>query len=99
MSGAGIRDRVAIVGMGCTRFAEHWDKSIDDMLVEAVEACVDSADGLGLSDVEAFWVGTKDSGQSATPRNSPTWRSRPGRTSCSAPARTSSVASRFTTTA
>ena len=64
MSGAGIRDRVAIVGMGCTRFAEHWDKSIDDMLVEAVEACVDSADGLGLADVEAFWVGTKDSGQS-----------------------------------
>ena len=64
MGGAGIRDRVAIVGMGCTRFAEHWDKSIDDMLVEAVEACVDSAEGLALSDVEAFWVGTKDSGQS-----------------------------------
>ncbi|MSV68843.1 MAG: hypothetical protein F2877_07140, partial [Actinobacteria bacterium] len=29
MASHGIRDRVAIVGMGCTRFAEHWDKSAD----------------------------------------------------------------------
>ena len=32
----GIRDRVAIVGMGCTPFGEHWDKSADDLLVDAV---------------------------------------------------------------
>lgn len=64
MTAAGICDRVAIVGMGCTRFAEHWDKSIDDLLVDAVTACVDSVPALALDDVEAFWVGTKDSGQS-----------------------------------
>lgn len=31
----GISDKVAVIGMGCTRFAEHWDKSVDDLLVEA----------------------------------------------------------------
>ena len=35
MGSHGIKDRVAIVGMGCTRFAEHWDKGLDDLLVEA----------------------------------------------------------------
>jgi acetyl-CoA C-acetyltransferase len=64
MSSAGICDRVAVVGMGCTPFGEHWDKSIDDLLVDAVTACVDSVDELDLADVDAFWVGTKDSGQS-----------------------------------
>ena len=37
MASNGIRDRVAIVGMGCTPFGEHWDKSVDDLLVDAVE--------------------------------------------------------------
>ena len=35
MGSHGIRDRVAIVGMGCTRFAEHWDKGVDDLLLDA----------------------------------------------------------------
>ena len=26
MASRGIRDRVAIVGMGCTRFGEHWNR-------------------------------------------------------------------------
>ena len=40
MSSKGIMDRVAIVGMGCTEFGEHWDKSVDDMLVDAAgDAC------------------------------------------------------------
>ena len=37
MGSHGIKDRVAIVGMGCTRFAEHWDKSLDDLLIEATD--------------------------------------------------------------
>lgn len=64
MSGPGISDRVAIIGMGCTPFGEHWSKSIDDLLVDAVGACVDSVPLMSLKDVDAFWVGTKDSGQS-----------------------------------
>ena len=31
MGSHGIKDRVAIVGMGCTRFGEHWDKGLDDL--------------------------------------------------------------------
>ena len=36
MASRGIRDRVAVVGMGCTTFGEHWDKGADDLLVDAV---------------------------------------------------------------
>ena len=52
-----IKDRVAIVGMGCTRFGTLWDKGPSDLIVEAVnEACEDA--GVELKDVEAIWVGT-----------------------------------------
>lgn len=54
-------DRVAIVGMGCTRFGEHFDKSADDLLVEACyEAFADA--GITADQVDAFWVGTQMSG-------------------------------------
>jgi acetyl-CoA C-acetyltransferase len=61
MGSHGIRDRVAIIGMGCTTFGEHWDKSADDMLVDAATAA-SSAAGIGLDDIDAFWVGTMGSG-------------------------------------
>ena len=35
MGSHGIKDRVAIVGMGCTPFGEHWDKSTDDLLIDS----------------------------------------------------------------
>ncbi len=35
MGSHGIRDRVAIVGMACTPFREHFDKSADDLMVQA----------------------------------------------------------------
>ena len=35
MGSHGIKDRVAIVGMGCTPFGEHWNKSADDLLIDA----------------------------------------------------------------
>ena len=35
MASHGIKDRVAIVGMGCTPFAEHWDKGVDDLALDA----------------------------------------------------------------
>jgi len=31
-----IRDKVAVVGAGCCKFGENWDKSPEDMIVEAV---------------------------------------------------------------
>ncbi|HMD47128.1 MAG TPA: acetyl-CoA acetyltransferase, partial [Acidimicrobiales bacterium] len=63
MTSRGIRDRVAIVGMGCTRFAEHWDKSLDDLIVEASQATFASA-GVTKDDVDAYWFGTAQSGMS-----------------------------------
>jgi acetyl-CoA C-acetyltransferase len=59
----GIRDRVAIVGMGCTRFAEHWDAGTDDLLLDATGEAFEAA-GLTKDDVDAYWVGTAQSGMS-----------------------------------
>ena len=63
MASHGIRDQVAIVGMGCTNFGEHWDKSTDDMLIESSSAALKSA-GITLDDVDAFWLGSMGSGLS-----------------------------------
>ena len=53
-----IKDRVAIVGMGCTRFGERWDKGPSDLIVEAVdEAYIDA--GVEAKDIEAIYVGTQ----------------------------------------
>ena len=43
MASNGIRDRVAIVGMGCTPFGEHWDKSASDLLVDSATEAYRSA--------------------------------------------------------
>src|SRR5437879_4679334 len=63
MASHGIKDQVAIVGMGCTRFGEHWDKSADDLLVDASEEAFASA-GVTKDDVDAYWLGTAMSGMS-----------------------------------
>lgn len=63
MASKGIKDTVAIVGMGCTRFGEHWASSTDDLLLEAVGDCLTSA-GVVRDDVDAYWLGTLNSGQS-----------------------------------
>src|SRR5437773_7912040 len=64
MASNGIRDRVASVGMGCTAFGEHWDRSIDDLLIDAVNECVTSVPGLERDAVDAYWLGTMGSGTS-----------------------------------
>lgn len=60
----GIRDAVAIVSMGCTRFGERWESSVDDLILEAVLECMADVPGTSLADVEAFWFGTLNSGES-----------------------------------
>ncbi|MFJ9562858.1 acetyl-CoA acetyltransferase [Streptomyces fuscichromogenes] len=64
MASNGIRDRVAVVGMGCTPFGEHWSRSADDLLIDAVQECFTSTPALGKDDVDAYWLGTLGSGQS-----------------------------------
>src|SRR5579862_9245902 len=63
MASTGIRDRVAIVGMGCTKFGELWDKSVDDMLIDSSQAAMQSA-GVTSDDIDAYWLGTLGSGVS-----------------------------------
>jgi acetyl-CoA C-acetyltransferase len=63
MSSNGIKDRVAIVGMGCTAFGERWDKSASDLLVEAAGEAYGSA-GVTAEQVDAYWLGTLGSGLS-----------------------------------
>src|SRR3954471_9096960 len=64
MASNGIRDKVAIVGMGCTGFGEHWDRSADDLLVDATEQCFAATPSITKEDVDAYWLGTLSSGQS-----------------------------------
>jgi len=52
----GIRDKVAIIGMGCTKFGEHWDKSADDLMVDAFVECLKDAQ-IEKKDIEAAWMG------------------------------------------
>ncbi len=63
MGSNGIKDQVAIVGMGCTNFGEHWDKSVDDMLIDASQEAYASA-GIDQDDIDAYWFGTYGSGVS-----------------------------------
>src|SRR2546428_11495820 len=55
-----IRDQVAIVGMGCCKFGENWDKDPQDMIVEAAYEAYEDA---GLEDphkqIEAVFCGAQ----------------------------------------
>jgi len=53
----GIKDKVAVIGTGCSKFGERWDAGIDDLIKEAaVEACEDA--GIVINDIQAIWFGT-----------------------------------------
>ena len=67
MGSHGIKDRVAIVGMGCTKFVEHWDKSLDDLIIDAADQCYASAGidrSSGPDPIDAYWLGTAQGGMS-----------------------------------
>ena len=70
MSSHGIKDKVAIVGMGCTTFREHWDKGADDLMIEATNEAFASA-GVVKADVDAYWLGTAQSGMSGMTLSAP----------------------------
>ncbi|MFH1381336.1 MAG: acetyl-CoA acetyltransferase [Chloroflexota bacterium] len=56
-----IKDRVAIAGMGCTKFGERWQASANDLIVEAAYEAFEDA-GIGPEDIQAAWIGTTGSG-------------------------------------
>ena len=61
MGSNGIVGKVAVVGMGCSRFGERWDASTEDLILEAYGECLDGA-GATREDVDAYWLGTLSSG-------------------------------------
>ena len=63
MASHGIKDQVAIVGMGCTSFGEHWNKSLDDLIIEAAQKATKSA-GIETDLIDAYWFGTSQSAAS-----------------------------------
>ena len=52
----GIRDKVTILGMGCTKFGERWDMSGGDLLVESLTEALQDA-GIEKKDIQAAWLG------------------------------------------
>jgi acetyl-CoA C-acetyltransferase len=63
MGSHGIKDRVAIVGMGCTAFGERFDTGLDDLIIDASGQAFAGA-GVDKDAVDAYWFGTAQSGMS-----------------------------------
>lgn len=66
----GIKDKVAILGMGCTRFGERWDKDADSLMVEAYEEAILDA-GIDGSQIDAAWLGVGFDAQNIGPSGIP----------------------------
>jgi len=52
----GIKDKIAILGMGCTSFGERWEDDSSDLLIEAFLECITDA-GIDKKDIQAAWLG------------------------------------------
>lgn len=50
----GIKDKVAILGMGCSRFGERWDVGQDELMVEAYSEALTNA-GITPAEIDAAW--------------------------------------------
>lgn len=53
----GIKDKVAILGMGCSKFGERWDCSAEDLMLEAYNEAMADA-GIETEQLEAAWLST-----------------------------------------
>lgn len=66
----GIKDKVAIIGMGCSKFGERWDCGPEELILEAFkEALVDA--NISREEIEMAWLGLfyqeQSAGKSALP--------------------------------
>ncbi len=66
----GIRDKVAILGMGCSKFGERWESDASDLMVEAFAEGIKDA-GIETKQIDAAWLSTaieeQHVGKSAVP--------------------------------
>lgn len=54
---SGIKDKVAVLGMGCSKFGERWDCGGEELMVEAYLEAMEDA-GIETNQVEAAWFST-----------------------------------------
>lgn len=66
----GIKDKVAILGMGCSKFGERWDKDADQLMVEAFNEALADA-GIETSQIDAAWLGVGFDAQNIGPSGIP----------------------------
>lgn len=62
----GIRDKVAILGMGCSRFGERWNCNAEDLILEAFKEGIQDA-GIDKNEIQAAWLGTWAAAQHVGP--------------------------------
>ncbi|HEX3918993.1 MAG TPA: acetyl-CoA acetyltransferase, partial [Caulobacteraceae bacterium] len=67
---SGIKDRVAILGMGCAKFGERWDADAETLMVEAFQECIADA-GIDVSEIGAAWLGVGFDAQNIGPSGIP----------------------------
>jgi len=53
----GIKDKVAILGMGCSKFGERWNDNAEDLMVEAFTEALKDAN-IEKEQIDAAWFGT-----------------------------------------
>ncbi len=67
---SGIKDKVVIAGMGCSKFGERWALGPDDLMVEAFAEAVADA-GIERDRIDAAWLGVffdeQSTGKSSLP--------------------------------
>ena len=51
---SGIKDRVAVLAMGCSRYGERWDVGQEELMVEAYAEALQTA-GIAPTDIGAAW--------------------------------------------
>jgi len=57
-----LKDKVAIIGVGCTKFGDNFDQSYEEMAAEAVFQALDDA-RIEAAQIDAGWLGTFSPGQ------------------------------------
>lgn len=54
---SGFKDKVCVIGMGCSKFGERFDTSREDLIMEAMNEALQDAK-LSIDDIDAFWFGS-----------------------------------------
>lgn len=66
----GIKDKVAILGMGCAKFGERWDMDADSLMVEAFDEALEDA-GIDVTQIDAAWLSVAFDAQNVGPSGIP----------------------------